>query len=98
MLIAGSQIPCYARLIGLTDTGFIEESCQRYRYAPVVFLAPPWEEIYAMDCERRQDFVEAERTFEVMVEVYLEYGYKTTLLSKVTPTARAQFIVDALDL
>jgi len=51
-----------------------------------------------MDCERRQDFVEAERTFEVMVEVYLEYGYKTTLLSKVTPTARAQFIVDALDL
>ncbi len=33
---------CYARLIGLSDEGFILDACRQYRYAPLVFLAPPW--------------------------------------------------------
>ena len=37
---------CYARLIGLCDDGFIQDACRRFRYAPLVFLAPPWKEIY----------------------------------------------------
>ncbi len=49
---------CYPRLIGLRVEGLIQSACRRYRYAPLVFLAPPWKEIYQADNERKQDFHE----------------------------------------
>jgi predicted ATPase len=42
---------CYARLTGLRETSLIESACVHYRYAPTVFLAPPWKEIYQTDNE-----------------------------------------------
>ncbi|MBZ5657401.1 MAG: AAA family ATPase [Acidobacteriia bacterium] len=92
---------CYARLIGLHDSDLIssiQDACRRYRYAPTVFLAPPWKQIYETDSERRQDFVEAERTFEQMAEVYQECGYQLSELPKRTPFARARFILKQLQL
>jgi predicted ATPase len=89
---------CYARLIGLTGDEFIQEACRRYRYAPLVFLAPSWREIYAIDSERKQSFAEAERTFEVMEGVYRECGYDIAVLPKASPAARAQFILEVLGL
>jgi predicted ATPase len=89
---------CYARLIGLHDDGLIRDACRRYRYAPLVFLAPPWEEIYETDNERKQDFAEAERTFDQMVEVYRQCGYALSELPKTTPARRAEFILRQLHL
>ncbi len=65
----------YARLIGLPEQDFIEEACRRHRYASIVFLAPPWREIYETDNERKQDFAEAERTFLQLANVYRDCGY-----------------------
>jgi predicted ATPase len=87
---------CYARLIGLSDEEFIQEACRRYLYARLVFLAPPWKEIYETDSERQQDFAEAVRTFEQMVEVYRECGYELSELPKATPADRAQFIIEQI--
>ncbi len=84
---------CYARLIGLAETDEIERACRRYRYASPVFLAPPWEEIYVTDGERKQDFAEAVRTYELMAEIYRECGYRTVELPKVPPGDRARFVV-----
>lgn len=89
---------CYARLIGLADESSIQDACLRYRYAPTVFLAAPWKEIYTTDKERRQDFAEAQRTCELIAEVYREFGYRITELPKVTPTKRADFVLQCLDL
>jgi len=89
----------YAKLIGLCDHELVEEitdACLEYRYAPIVFLAPPWKEIYETDSERKQDFDEAERTFTQVSEVYRRCGYESILLPKLTPSARAQFILDRL--
>lgn len=83
----------YARLIGLGETERIESACRRYRYAPLVFLAPPWKEIYMPDAERRQDFAEAERTFEQLSLVYRQYGYEVLELPKVPSPARARFVL-----
>ena len=87
---------CYARLIGLADTAQVESACREYRYAPVVFMAPPWEAIYRTDRERKQDFAEAVRTYEFMLDVYREYGYQAVELPQTSPAARAQFVVDRL--
>jgi predicted ATPase len=84
----------YARLIGLPDTSVIENACRRYRYAPLVFLAPPWKEIYKTDGERKQDFGEAERTFTVLAEAYRQCGYELLELPKLPPTARARFLLE----
>ena len=98
-LFADRGIPdtlCYARLIGLPETAFIEDACRRYRYAPIVFLAPPWREIYETDSERKQDFAEAERTYFVMNEVYRECGYEIVELPRAAPGDRAGFILSKL--
>jgi len=89
---------CYAQLIGLSNPGFILDACRQYRYAPVVFLAPPWREIYETDSERKQDFAEAERTFHQMVKVYRECDYAISELPKAPPAARAEFILKQLHL
>lgn len=89
---------CYARLINLPAVEAIRNACHEYRYAPVVFLAPPWEEIYATDAERKQDFDETVRTFHIMKDVYQEFGYAVVEIPKAPARTRAQFILSSLEL
>ena len=86
----------YARLIGLIDDAYIRRACEEYRYASRVVVAPPWEEIYETDSERKQDFGEALRTHELNVLVYRECGYELIELPKISPQARADFIIHEL--
>ena len=88
----------YARLIGLEEDAAIRIACERYRYASRVFLAPPWQEIYQTDRERKQDFEEAVRTYETIARVYHECGYEIVELPRSEPSARAEFILSRLRL
>lgn len=88
----------YACLIGLPDKEALQAACRQYRYAPQVFIAPPWKEIYATDNERKQDFAEAERTWKQITETYHECGYTLFELPKTTPKLRADFILEHLHL
>jgi len=87
----------YARLIALPDHSLIQDACSSYRYAARVFLLPPWKEIYTTDAERKQDFAEAERTFEVVKQVYLDCGYQVVEVPKNAPAERARFVLHQLD-
>jgi predicted ATPase len=87
---------CYARLIGLTDSAPVESACRQYHYAPIVFLAPAWREIYETNSERKQDFDEAIRTFALMSDVYRELGYGTIEIPKLAPAERARFVLEQL--
>ena len=89
---------CYARLIGLHDDKSIRDACKQYRYATQVFIAPPWKEIYKTDSERKQDFEEAIKTYELMAGVYKECGYELIELPKATSKMRAKFILKTLNL
>lgn len=86
----------YARLIGLADDGFIRSACNQYRYATRVFLAPPWKDIYQTDDERKQDFAEAERTYQQIIQVYTECGYELVELPRATSKIRAECILAQL--
>ena len=99
LLFADRGIPdtlCYARLIALDETADIESACRQYWYAALVFLAPPWGEIYQTDGERKQDFSESERTYQYIAKIYRECGYETIELPKLRPAERAEFILDQL--
>jgi predicted ATPase len=87
---------CYSRLVGLTFEDEILDACRKYRYSERVFLAPPWQEIYATDAERKQPYSEAVRTYELMVEAYEDSGYTVVEIPKTSPEMRADFIVGML--
>ena len=84
-------------MIGLPEAP-IRNACDRYRYAPRVFVAPPWQEIYTTDTERKQDFAEAQCTYELIVRVYEECGYELVELPRLAPNERASFIMQTLEL
>ena len=84
---------CYSRLVGLSLEEEILEACGMYRYSGRIFLAPPWQEIYATDAERKQPYSEAVRTYELMAEAYEDCGYEVVEIPKTSPKIRADFIV-----
>ena len=86
----------YARLIGLRDEQYIRTACNQYRYASLVFIAPPWHEIYQTDSERKQNFAEAVRTYERITITYQECGYELFELPQLAPSDRAEFIINQL--
>jgi predicted ATPase len=89
---------CYVRLVRLSSQleQQVEEACRRYRYWPRVFLAPPWREIYETDTERKQDFAEAVRTYDLMARTYLDCGYQVVTLPLVSVEERAAFILQEI--
>ena len=61
-----------------------------------VFIAPPWREIFAPDAERKQDFAEAERTYQSMAETYGRLGYELVALPCVGVAERLRFVLDEI--
>lgn len=86
----------YARLIGLPDTRFIEQSVAEYRYNPIVFMLPPWEEIYHTDRERKQSFREAMDTYYTMLMTYDTAGYTVAEVPKMPVPERVMFVTTLL--
>ncbi len=66
----------YRRVAGLPRRPHLDRAMALFRYEPLVFIAPPWREIFHADAERRQDFAEAEATADAMRAVYAEAGYR----------------------
>lgn len=69
------------------------EAIRTRRYNRRAFLFPPWREIYETDAERRQDWPEAERTFELIVERLPLLGYQPVVVPKADVPARAAFVL-----
>lgn len=63
------------------------------RYHPIVFITPPWEEIYRNDPERKQSFSEAVETYKMMQKVYTRLGYQTVEIPRGPLTDRADFLI-----
>jgi len=86
----------YLRLVGLPVPAHMQKAAEIYRYNRRAFIAPPWEEIFARDTERKQDFAEAIRTYESLVSVYAEYGYELVELPRTSVAERVRFVLDAV--
>lgn len=67
-----------------------------HRYHPLVFLAPPWSEIYVADSERRHGLEAATAEYERLERAYPSLGYEVRVLPKAPATARADFVVATL--
>lgn len=92
-----AELTGYWRLIGQPIPPRAVAAATEYRSNPLVFLAPPWREIYRQDAERRQSWDEAVRTFELIREAYFEAGYRTMELPLDSVARRGSFILGAVD-
>jgi predicted ATPase len=73
--------------------GFIDTLKNTHRYNPLVFLTPPWSEIYRGDDERRHGFDAAVEEYERLVRDYEALGYDSVVLPKSGIEERADFIL-----
>jgi len=83
-------------MLGEAVPAHVRAAITAFRYAPLVFLAPPWPEIYTGDTERKQGFAEAQRTFTAMRTAYREAGYDLAELPKVPVPARLRFLLETV--
>ncbi|MGN2496382.1 AAA family ATPase [Serratia nevei] len=90
------DIAGYLTQCGLPIPGPLAAAIDAFRYADTVFIAPPWQAIYAQDSERKQSFAEAEQTYQAMLAVYRRSGYRLQELPRASPDERADFLLDAL--
>jgi predicted ATPase len=86
----------YFSLIGLPTPPHFREAARVYRYAPVVFAAPPWPEIYVNDAERKQDFAEAIATYDLALASYRETGYEIVELPRLSVAERVAFVLGTI--
>jgi predicted ATPase len=68
----------------------------KYPYHAVVFVLPPWEEIYLTDDERDHSFAHAVRVGESLVTWYQLCGYDVALVPKLPVDARCDYVLSAL--
>ena len=61
-----------------------------YPYHHVVFVLPPWEEIYATDDERDHSFAHAVRVSESIVTWYQSCGYEVAPVPRLTVAGRCK--------
>ena len=76
----------------LPDAAYLR--AQQYRYNKMVFMAPPWPEIYATDSERKQTLDESMLVYRINTDVYREHGYDIVEIPRAPVEARADFILD----
>jgi predicted ATPase len=66
-------------------------------YAPVVFFAPPWQEIYVNDAERPQSFAEARSLSAHIRRAYVDCGFRLVELTQSSVPDRLRQVVAHLD-
>ena len=86
----------YLHLCGIAIPPDMAAANHTMRYNPLVFVAPPWEEIFRNDGERKQSFEEAVATFDAMVATYRRLGYRLSLLPQTSVAERVDFILRSL--
>lgn len=87
------DVPGYLKLCSLPVPADIMKTAEQWRYNPLVFITPPWEDIFRNDKERKQTFEEAARTYEAMKKTYMRLGYQLEELPKTGIGARVDHML-----
>ena len=91
-----AELVGYFRLMGSVAPAHFLRAAEVYRYAPTVFVAPPWREIYRHDGERKQDFDEAVATHDAVTGAYVAAGYQLVDLPRASVEERAAFVLERI--
>nr|WP_267908489.1 AAA family ATPase [Stutzerimonas balearica] len=65
-------------------------------YGRLVFLTPPWPDIYRVDEQRRHGFAEAVAEYTHLEARYKTLGYDVRILPRASVADRTDFVLQAL--
>lgn len=80
----------------LTGQPILRQLNALHPYHHLVFMAPPWPEIYVPDAERRHGLHAGIEEYERLSAELPTLGYRVLLLPKAPVAARADFVLNAL--
>lgn len=86
----------YLRLMNIPPPDYMQKAAREFCYNPVVFIAPPWREIFHQDVERKQDFEEAQRTYHALASTYTALGCQLVEVPCIGVKERCEFILNHL--
>ncbi len=86
----------YSRYKNKIPSSFIEKAVLSNRYAPFVFVTPPWETIFTTDQVRRESYAEATCIHRQIIRAYHEHGYEIIEIPLTSPEMRMKFILNIL--
>jgi len=86
----------FARYRGFRASEVLIECAEKYRYAPQVFVTPPWPEIFTNDAIRTETFEEALRIHESIVKTYLDLNYQIIELPLLPVKQRINYLLQNL--
>ncbi|NWJ26969.1 AAA family ATPase [Rhizobium sp. RM] len=75
---------------------FIDTLQREHRYNRLVFITPPWPEIYCSDSERQHDLDTAMDEYERLLRDYARLDYETIVLPKIDVQERADVVLRSL--
>ena len=89
------DVVAYMDYIGDKYPERFTKACEDYKYSKT-FILPPWEEIYQSDTERYENFEQAVKIQEHLIETYKKYGYELIEVPKDTVENRILYILDKI--
>ena len=84
----------YCQLINCDIPAELVAAVDAYRYNPMVYVAPPWKEIYKQDELRQQGWQEAVATYENICAGYLKANYTLVELPMMSVQDRVQYLIN----
>ncbi|MCD0473526.1 AAA family ATPase [Flavobacterium sp. EDS] len=87
----------YTELIKLQPSAQLTKAVKMYRYNPIVFVLPPWKEIYQTDSERKQTYQEATDTYEAITNTYNNCDYQLIEVPKLDAKKRVDYILSIIE-
>jgi predicted ATPase len=67
---------------------------QTFRYNPMVFVTPPWPDIYVNDAERRHSFEQGVQYHRAELAAYLHCGYRLVEVPRGPVADRVAFVLE----
>ncbi|MFZ4263210.1 AAA family ATPase [Sphingobacterium sp. HJSM2_6] len=83
---------CYMRMEDIALSKRFKAQVEQCAYHKKVFILPPWKAIYEQDEERKQNWYDAENTYEWMRQTYLSFDYSLIEIPRSSVAERCQFI------
>jgi predicted ATPase len=86
----------FARYKGFGTPEILKISSEKYRYAPQVFVTPPWPEIFTNDIIRNETYEEALLIHQSILETYSDLNYQIIELPLTSVCERTGFILQTI--
>lgn len=86
----------FARYKGFGTPEILKQSAEHYRYAPQVFVTPPWPEIFINDSIRSESYEEAILIHQSILETYSGLNYQIIELPLIPVNERLTYILQTI--